>query len=680
MPIVLRDQVEQHQREHALAARSRGHLLGIIAAISLLVWLSSSRAVAVWMEQRAYLGFVLHSFATKPAIRAIPFRNTVDPWTSITTVVSVLTVIAIGHMAARALRQHRAAPAFGLTVALAAAGLPAMIVATIWWPDGQGNISAPVMALGHLLALGACAWWTARTGPVGEARASQPPTPTPMHDLVRDLAERELAPLSRAGLMLLVPFVIIVVLAGLSGIQGYDSFADHLSRPARWLSQSSLETGIDREVVTFYPGNLELLVRWTLVTGTDRFAFLASLLAAVAALWVLYYIARETGQGRAAARMVVVLAASLQVLAYQGIVVYSDTYMALCLLLATWLLLVWINDGAQDRRFSFAFGLALGLALGAKYSAGPAVVVLGLVWLWHASRDASQRGFEQALIDVRWLTPQIMILALGTIPGMAFWYGRNLLLRGNPIYPLSVVGLPGIPLDQLVRGAPGPQGLLQQLTFPWVEWGHVLGFETGFGAVVATVVVMALIVVPFSTRTRATERLLWLITVLAGLVWVRSGVLVPRYGLFPILLGVVGVGTMLSAFPSRLLQGVTLASAVLTFGAVGYQLAGGAAYNMLFYDARSPVPAAIDTLPASRVLNLAGQPSGYYLMGPDYRHRVITPFAYVAPEHVRATESTLLLILADQESQYRAVLPLDLIGRFTRPNWPATSLWRIRAR
>lgn len=678
MPIDTSAQAELDRREHATVARRQGNALGAAAAISLIVYLFNSRAVAVWLEQRSYLGFVVRSFLTKPVWHALPFRHPVPLLTLFSTLLSAASVIAIGVVATRALRGHRASAAFGLAVALAAAGVPAMAIATLWWPDGHGHITAPALAIGHLVELAAVWWWASRSGPVIEKRAPRPPTP--LQDAVRALAEAELAPWSRAGFMLLVPFGVVVLLAGLSGIQGYDSFADHLARPARWLAQGSLEDGVAREVVTFYPGNLELFVRWTLATGTDRFAFLASLLAVVGSLWVLYHIAREAGQGRAAARMVVVLAASLQVLAYQGIVVYSDSYTALCLLLATWLLLAWINDGAQDKRFTFAIGVAFGLAMGAKYSAGPPVVVLGVVWLWQACRDASQRGFEQSLIDVRWLMPQVGTLVLGTIPGMAFWYVRNLVLHGNPVYPLGVAGLPGIPLDELVRGAPGPHGALQELSYPWIEWGHVLGFETGLGAIVATTVILALLVAPFATRTRASERLLWVITLVAAFAWMRTGVIVPRYGLFAILLSFVCVGSMLTAFPSRLLRGVSMAAAVLTIGAVGFQLAGGAAYNMLFYDARPPVPAAIDTMPAARVLNLAGQPSGYYLMGADYRHRVLTPFAYVPPQDVAATNATLLLLPADQEAQYQAVLPLELVDRFTRANWPATSLWRVRAK
>jgi hypothetical protein len=47
---------------------------------------------------------------------------------------------------------------------------------------------------------------------------------------------------------------------------------------------------------------------------------------------------------------------------------------------------------------------------------------------------------------------------------------------------------------------------------------------------------------------------------------------------------------------------------------------------------------------------------------------------------VAATNATLLLLPADQEAQYQAVLPLELVDRFTRANWPATSLWRVRAK
>lgn len=627
------------------------------------------------MEQRGYLGFVLQTFAANPVVNAIPFRHPVGALAAATTALSVLLVVAIGVVATRALRGHRAAPAFGLAVALASAGWPAMLIATVWWPDGRGHLSAPMLAIGHALELALVLWWARTTGPV--AAVYEPPVRTRLQHVMHVQSDAALRPWSSVGLLLLVPFAVVVVLAGLSGVQGYDSFADHLARPARWWSQRSLESGVAREVVTFYPGNLELLVRWTLATGSDRFAFLASLGAAGASLWVLFQLARETGQGRAAAHMVVVLAASLPVLAYQGIVVYSDSYTALCLLLATWLLLAWIADGARDRRFSFAIGLALGLAMGAKYSAGPPVVVLGLVWLWHASSDAAQREVEQSLVHPRWLLPQLIVFTMGTIPGMAFWYLRNLVQHGNPVYPLGVAGLPGLPLNELLHGAPGPQGLWQTLSYPWVEWGHVLGFETGLGAIVASAVVLAFVVAPVGMRPRTGERLLWWITLLAALAWLRTGVLVPRYGLFPILLSVVWVGAMLTKYPSPLLRAVVLTSAAVTLGAVGFQLAGGAAYNALFYDARPPVPTAMDTIPPTRVLNLAGQPSGYYLMGPDYRHRVITPFAYMAPQDVPATQATHVLLRADQEAPYRAVLSLEPMGRFTRPNWPSTSLWRL---
>lgn len=203
-----------------------------------------------------------------------------------------------------------------------------------------------------------------------------------------------------------------------------------------------------------------------------------------------------------AARLSALAAASLQVLAYQSIVVYSDTFTALCLLLATWLLLLWVRGGGTDRSLSFAFGLALGIAMGAKYSAGPPAVVLTVFWAWYASRGPQREGFDQPLVDWGALVQQGLWYAAGVLPGMIFWYARNLVREGNPLYPLSVAGLPGIPLDNLLAGAPGPRTFWERVSYPWTETGHILGFETGLGAIVATVVVLAVLMGPWTSQGR----------------------------------------------------------------------------------------------------------------------------------------------------------------------------------
>lgn len=647
--------------------------LGVAALGSLVLYLALSRAVVQWREGVGYLWFVLRSFAKTPVVRPLPFDGPAAPLAFLTTALSAAACVAVGGLVARGMRASRGAAPMGWAAGLTAAVLPPMLVAIARWPDGQGSLTNGVLTIGHLLLVPLAFWWS-RAQPAERVVRTAPPPPT------RD-APPDLEDLPRYWttivLVAAIPLALLVLLNGLSSINGYDSFSDHIARPARWLATGRLVPGVAEEVVTHYPGNFELLVRWTLSLGTDRFAFLVAYGSSVAATWIVFRLAREVGQGPVAARMSALAAASLQVLAYQSVVVYSDSFTALCMLLATWLLLVWIREGASDRRLTFGFGLALGLAMGAKYSAGPPAVVLGLLWLWHACRDVTREGFEQPLIDVRWLAPQLAWLVAGVLPGMAFWYVRNLVLQGNPFYPLSVAGLPGIPLGNLLAGAPGPRTLGDIATYPWLETGHGPGFETGLGATVATVVVLAVLAGPVMASKRPSLRLLWLILLLAFLAWVQSGVMVPRYGLFPILLSFVFVGALLITFPSVLLRTVATVAIAGTMLAVSFEMAGGTAYSQLLHDPRPPVPTAIDSLPATQVLNLAGEPAGYYAMGHDYRHRVLSPFRQFSPTDARAAGLPYLLLPQAREAEFRRALPLQFVGRHGSESGPGSSLWRL---
>jgi hypothetical protein len=145
---------------------------------------------------------------------------------------------------------------------------------------------------------------------------------------------------------------------------------------------------------------------------------------------------------------------------------------------------------------------------------------------------------------------------------------------------------------------------------------------------------------------------------------VRSGVLVPRYGLFPLLLAFAFVGTLWEAFPSRLLRAVTVVAAVGTMTVLSLELAGGALYQAVTYRPGPPVPAVLDTLPAARILNLAGEPSGYYAMGRDRRHRVLSRFRRVTPADVPALRPNYLLIPESREAEFRRALPMTLLGRW----------------
>jgi len=233
-------------------------------------------------------------------------------------------------------------------------------------------------------------------------------------------------------------------------------------------------------------------------------------------------------------------------------------------------------------------------------------------------------------------------------------------------------------MDDLLRGAPGPQTAWEQLTYPWVETGHGLGFETGLGPVFAAVGVLGLLVSPLGWRVRGPlPRVLWIVLVGAYLVWLRTGVLVPRYGLFPLLLTFVLVGELWTTHGSGLLRLTVGAAVVATMLALGYEMVGGVAYTELTSDPGPRVPAVIDSLPASRILNAAGEPSGYHAMGSGYRHRVINLFTQVTPADVRSLSPDYLVLPRSREQEFTEALPLQLVGRWGPEGPASTSLWRV---
>jgi len=548
------------------------------------------------------------------------------------------------------------------------------------WPDGGGSITNGTIcvAQGILLAL---VWLGSRRARAAN-RELKVAADVATSANVAALSPRDALPTwLRVGIALAACYAVTMLLNGFSGIYGFDAFSDHLARPARWLAAGRLVRGMPVEFITFYPGNFELLVRWTLSLGTDRLAFLVSFGSCAAAVWVVYRIALELEQSRTAAVMSALAAASLQVLAYQSTLVMSDSYTALCLLLATWLLLVCARDGATDDRLNFAFGVALGLSLGAKYSAGPPGVILGLVWLWLVWRTAevpddfggSRTHWGKLLTAMAWLSA-------GMVAVMGYWYLRNAVELRNPLYPLSIAGLPGIPIAELLFGAPGPKTTMDRLTYAWTERGHVFGFETGLGPMFASVVMVAACAAPFyRRRAGSSQRLLSLILLGVWVAWWRTGVLVPRYGLFPLLLSFVLVGELWSSWPSRLLGTVFGVVVCATMFSIGHELLASVAYNELLFDPKPKVPVVLDSLPPSRILNLAGEPSGYYAMGRGARHRVISLLKMATSDDVRRLAPDFVLLPQAREPEFVPTLGLQLMGRWEKSGAASTSLWRVPA-
>jgi hypothetical protein len=646
---------------------------GIVALVSFIAFCLSSASIPSHLERWEYWGRLIASYRGEPTLRSLQLALDGPMASPGWALVALVSTVGIGVLVTHHMRGHPAAAAMGWTIALVAAVLPPQLLAVAFPPDGAGRLTNPAIALMHLLLALMTAAWVLR------------PQAYPSETTSGIAATEDPGPPRSWNVRILLGVVavygVVVATFGLSDIHGFDSYSDHLGRPVRWLVTQRIERGLPDQAVPYYPGNFELLVRWTTALGTDRLGFTMSLASSLAALWVVFRIAREVGVSREGATVASLAAVSMQVLAYQSVVVYADLFMALALLLATWLLIVWARDNARDWRLAFGIGAALGVALGTKYSAGPPVVVLGLVFLWQVW--ISPPGAASEAIDLpagaqRWpMLWQGGALALGVLPGMAYWYGRNLIEQGNPLFPLSVAGLPGIPLRSLLAGALGPQTWSGRAVYPWLETGYGAGFEMGLGPLVAAVMLPAVFIAPFLPKpAHARQTLLWVILVGSTAAWLQSGVLTPRFGLYPLLLGFVFVGVVWEVVGGWLLRAVVNAGLLLTVLMVGSELFLGILYTEVAWPMRPAIRQVVDALPPARIFNLAGEPAGFLAKGSDYRHEVEGLFRNTTPDDIRRLAPTYLQLPENREGDFIQQLPLELVARYQGAAAQPLSLWR----
>lgn len=237
-----------------------------------------------------------------------------------------------------------------------------------------------------------------------------------------------------------------------------DALVYHYPMIAQWMQSGSLtDPGgtIVGYFTNFYPSNVQTVHLWLVAwTSSDLFFGLVAWASFIAAFAAIFAMVRYAGDllGRAT----IVKAAPLVALVWSTvpIVVASSILTSGVDSAVTGLIVVGITFGLRwwvevARRSAAAVGpgghrdlyvaaLALGWALGAKYVAVPYVGLLvcmlavGVVLI---ARSDTRRARSLAL-------PGLSAVALIAMPAL-FWYVRNLLLVGNPIYPGRLLGIAG---------------------------------------------------------------------------------------------------------------------------------------------------------------------------------------------------------------------------------------------
>ena len=661
-------------------------IVALATLVSGLLYVAFSQELRHELADPGYKNSLIAQFFREHGLGAVRLFRPFSFSGLLLMVALALVAIGAGYLIRRALGEKRGRVELA-TFAVGAVTVAALLLATVLWPDGGGNLGSLqwIIAVGVIAGIaGIVVWrvdWSGSLSPFPSSYSSDE-----THDPGRGWAI--------AFLVMLIPLVIAAWWNGVDAVRGFDSLSDHLPRAARWFHLSRLSTESGELLTPYYPGNFQLIVRWLVVLGTDAYTFLPAMLASALCLVALYGICRELGQPKWTAVVVAATAASCSQLPYLSTTVEADTAMTAWLLLATLFLLRWLRtmrppegddtEPGYNAASLVALGVSLGLAVGTKYSALPtAAVLVAFVAFnaWRVSGGMLPNG--EKYFNARTLVVMLAEVAVPALLCCGYWFLRNAIEHHNPLYPIKTAGLPGVDLRYIIPIKPSLVGSLwKRLTYPWVQWDFATDYDDGLGAAYPAVAIVCFIAVLFRRRAPGARRwLLWAITAAAFLLWVGTGSITARFGLFPVLLTFAFVGEAWREYESVLLKAVTFASFALSVGVITYSLVVGAVYTTVMPPGKRGIPAIIDSLPPSRIFNATFAANRYPLLGADYRHEVITMFRPAEPGDVAASRPAYVLLNNKQVASFTAATPMTLVERGAAvPGGDTLSLWRVAPR
>lgn len=289
--------------------------------------------------------------------------------------------------------------------------------------------------------------------------------PAPSHELPND-GDRFVAIAGGAVLAsVLIAYAARAVLGGTPFI--FDDFSYHAVQPAYWVRAGRLTLGLGN-YQSYYPHNAEMLSAWLMLPyRADGQAGLACLYWALLTAAAVYALGRGQGLGGAATVAAALVLASGVVLRRQKTFSAADLA-GPALALAALAMLSPLSERASERRCCYAAlayaGLFAGLAAGTKASLllVPAVGALWLLLVW-----TRRRGWSAAIAATA------LFSACAALTG-GYWYLRNALLTGNPLFPLG---------NALLDGPFGPAEQARTRLVTWLvcppepyTWSQLAGY------------------------------------------------------------------------------------------------------------------------------------------------------------------------------------------------------------
>jgi len=236
---------------------------------------------------------------------------------------------------------------------------------------------------------------------------------------------------------------------------GPDDVIYHASIPAQWIVDGKI-TLVPFSYQAYYPFNAELMSLWFMLPfGNDTYASITSFYWGLLSLVAIITIHRSLGYSIVTTILVMALflsSSGVQGTSLQKIVQSfsaNDLAGPSMLLTAAAFLLSSECSTLRDRLVESLYcGLIVGFAVGIKISFAPFVLVIGLWFL------LSRNGY----ISFKQRMSFVLLFILGIFLTSGFWYIRNIVLTGNPLFPAAFG-----PLN-------GPFGLEEQNSTKLISW------------------------------------------------------------------------------------------------------------------------------------------------------------------------------------------------------------------
>lgn len=303
------------------------------------------------------------------------------------------------------------------------------------------------------------------------------------------------------GSLVLAQYLWRLAIAVRFPVLDWDGNAYHLISVDNWVQQEAITHSPQSIFADVYPQNAELITAWsatflhsTSLAGLTQFLFAAMGFAAVVG------IASNAGARRSGALFAGLLFAATPIVFLQVGTGYVDIA-ASATVLVTWQLVLSAYDlrGESPRRLVPQFlvaGLAVGMMLGTKSSnvLGAVIAVLMAVLvlrtLWQAFRppepvpppdptggpaDGLSGGGGTTVLTApaatriavrqrfgRWAVAPLCALLIPAVAVGCFWYVRNLVTYGNPLWPITIPFFQGQgTVQQLIIGGNIPAEIAQ---------------------------------------------------------------------------------------------------------------------------------------------------------------------------------------------------------------------------